>query len=136
MAFVIVAITIAIIQIVQILFPSFAQFGLGDTTKELEIRNGLLRYRFTTIYYTTFALFYFWNKYIIRRNVFFLLMFFLFIISDYLYLTRQYMAGMFVAILFTMFFVQDRGSKRMTFVLVMAFIFLLISYSDSLLSFL
>lgn len=59
MAFVVVAVAIAIIQIGQILFPAFAQFGLGDMTKDLEIRNGILRYRFTTIYYTTFALFYF-----------------------------------------------------------------------------
>ena len=135
MAFVVVAVAIAIIQIGQILFPAFAQFGLGDMTKDLEIRNGILRYRFTTIYYTTFALFYFWNKCIARRNVFFLFMFFLFVISDYLYLTRQYMAGMFVAILFSMFFIKDRTTKRMTFILVMAFVFLLISYSDSLLSF-
>ena len=134
-AFVVVAVAIAVIQIVQILFPSLALFGLGDTTKDLEIRNGLLRYRFTTIYYTTFALFYFWNKCIIRKNVFFLFMFFLFVISDYLYLTRQYMAGMFVAILFSTFFIKDRTTKRMTFILVMAFVFLLISYSDSLLSF-
>ena len=134
-AFVIVAIAIAVIQIVQQLFPSLALFGLGDTTNELEIRNGLLRYRFTTIYYTVFALYYFWNKCIDRRNLFFLFMFFLFVISDYLYLTRQFMAGMFVAILFSMFFIKDRKTKRMTFLLLMAFIFLLISYSDSLLSF-
>lgn len=134
-AFVIVAIAIAVIQIVQQLFPSLALFGLGDTTNELEIRNGLLRYRFTTIYYTVFALYYFWNKCLERRNLFFLFMFFLFVISDYLYLTRQFMVGMFVAILFSMFFIKDRKTKRMTFLLLMAFIFLLISYSDSLLSF-
>lgn len=134
-AFVIVATVIAVIQIVQQLFPSLALFGLGDTTNELEIRNDLLRYRFTTIFYTAFALYYFWNKCIERRYFFFLFMFFLFVISDYLYLTRQFMAGMFVAILFSLFFIKDRTTKRKTFVLLMAFIFLLISYSDSLLSF-
>lgn len=134
-AFVIVATAIAVIQIVQQLLPSLALFGLGDGTDDLEIRNGLLRYRLSTIYYTAFALFYFWNKCIVRRSVFFLLMFFLFVVSDYLYLTRQFMIGMLVAILFSMFFIKDKTTKRMTYVLVVAFTFLLISYSDTLLSF-
>lgn len=86
-AFSIIAIAIVCIQIIQQLIPSIALFGLGDTTHDLEIRNNLLRYRFTTIYYTTFALFYYWDKAVSQRKFFFLFVFLLFVVSDYLYLT-------------------------------------------------
>lgn len=134
-AFVIVAVAIAGIQIVQQLVPSIALFGVGDMTKDLEIRNNLLRYRLTTIYFTAFALFYYWNKTISQRNIPCVLMFLLFAVSDYLYLTRQYMAGMAVALLFSIFYIKDKKTKRITCVIILVIAYVIAVNSDSLLAF-
>lgn len=134
-AFSVVALCIASIQIIQQLIPSIALFGLGDTTKDLEIRNGLLRYRFSAIFYTSFALFYYWNKFINKRNLFFLVLFLLFALSDYLYLTRQYIAGMAVALLFSVFFIKDKTSKRLALLMIILIAYLIFENSDSLLSY-
>lgn len=131
----IIALVIAFIQIFQQFFPSTAMFGLGDTTNELEIRNGILRYRLTTIYYTTFAMFYFWSKAVNNRSQLSLSLFILFAISDYLYLTRQYILGMAVALIFSYFYIKDYKTKRMTFILILITSCVIVYNSDSLLSF-
>ena len=63
------------------------------------------------------------------------MLFFLFAISDYLYLTRQFLAGMAVAIGFSFFFIKDKSTKRLAFLLIVALVYVIIQYSDTLLDY-
>lgn len=130
-----IAFAIAVIQIVQQVNPSIAEFGLGDVTKNLEIRNGLLRYRFSAIFYTTIALFFYWEKTLISKNKLYFVLFLLFAVSDYLYLTRQYLAGMAIAIGFSLFYIKDKSSKRLALLLIIVLVYVIIQYSDTLLDY-
>ena len=130
-----VAIGIVVIQIFQQLNPSMAMFGMGDGTKDLEVRNGLLRFRFSTIYYTTIALYFYWERAVNSTNKFYAVLFLLLAVSDYLYLTRQYMAGMVVALVFSLFYVKERSAKRVSFLFIALILSILIYHSETLLDY-
>ena len=130
-----IAIAIAVIQIVQQVNPSIAEFGLGDVTKSLEVRNGLLRYRFSAIFYTAMALFFYWEKTLVSKNKLYAVLFLLFTVSNYLYLTRQYLAGIAIAIGFSLFYIKDKSTKRLALLLIVVLVYVIILYSDSLLDY-
>lgn len=130
-----VAIGIAIIQIVQQLNPDMAMFGTGDGTKDLEVRNGLLRFRFSTIYYTTIALYFYWERTVTSKNKLYAALFLLLAVSDYLYLTRQFIAGMIVALAFSLFYVKNKSVKRYTSLFIALIVSILIYHSEVLLSY-
>lgn len=130
-----VAIGIVVIQIVQQLNPSIAVFAIGDDTKELDVRNGLFRFRFSTIYYTTIALYFYWERTVTSKNKFYAALFLLLAISDYLYLTRQFLAGMIVALASSQFYVRSKSVKRYTFLLIALIASILIYHSESVLDY-
>ena len=130
-----VAIGIVVIQIVQQLNPSMAVFAIGDGTKELDVRNGLFRFRFSTIYYTTIALYFYWERTVTSKNKFYAALFLLLAISDYLYLTRQFLAGMIVALASSQFYVRSKSVKRYTFLLIALIASILIYHSESVLDY-
>lgn len=82
------------IQIFQLMFPEKAIFGVYDyneiASDNIALqRNDLFRFRIGTAMLSLFALYFFWTKMIERFTIFRTLFFLIFMISVYLYLTRQ-----------------------------------------------
>jgi len=101
------------IQLVQVIVPDWAVFGIdlegryghGDIA---EVRNGIYRFRLDGIYFITiFCLYYYWNKVCARLSVRNVVLFSIFLCSLYLYLTRQIIFATMVTLLCTRFFVNS-----------------------------
>lgn len=92
----IVGFIILAIQVLQIIFPDSAVFGVfneGDyargATDVAEERNGIFRFRLESYMITLFCLFYYWHGLLSRRNLKYLVYFLLFAISLYFNLSRN-----------------------------------------------
>lgn len=105
-AFTILGLAIFFIQIIQIIMPEWAIFGVDKNDRIIEVRNGIPRFRLETYFITILCLYYYWNKMCVKLSVRNIVLFSIFLCSLYLYLTRQLIFATLVTILCTRFFVN------------------------------
>lgn len=134
-SFVVVGIIVFIIQIIQQIFPENAIFGLSildGEVKEVEIRNGLYRYRLISVYFITMlCVFYYWQQLLLRvsrKNIFMLC---LFLISMYLFLTRQIMFSVGISLLLSFILIKNRKAKKWSIIGIIFISILLFFFYDS-----
>lgn len=122
-AFTILGLAIFVIQIVQIITPEWAVFGINKNDEIIEMRNGIPRFRLETYFITILCLYYYWNKMCVRLSVCNIFLFIIFFCSLYLYLTRQLIFASLVTILCTRLFVNSSkvNIKVVCIILVLAF---------------
>lgn len=135
-----IAIAIAVIQLVQQLLPSHAIFGIegedeADVAANMEhrMRNGLYRFlmHFNGIF--TFPLLYYaWSKIRQKQSVKYITLFVLMLVSAYLTLTRQVMVVVLASLMISVFILKEKANKKLTFVLCAAFVLALFNNFDSL----
>lgn len=108
---VVVGLVIFAIQVFQQLYPQYAVFGIYDEERSMrnnyelvEERNGLMRFSLGGVNITLMCMYYYWGKILERRSVKNLLIFALFILSMYLFLTRQIIFSSILAFLSTLLF--------------------------------
>ena len=137
--FLTLAIVVAIIQIVQQIFPSKALFGIfSDQNLDwgkgniVEVRNGLNRYRIGTTSVTLLCMYYFWAKLMIKRSKGTLFMFVLMLLSLYLYLTRQLLVFSALTLILS-FFMIDNTQKRLLYICLISIMCIIIYNFSSLL---
>lgn len=137
----VIALLIAVIQIVQQFSPTSAIFGIANgesideiaATMERTMRNGL--YRFTMHYNGAFTLpilYYFWSRVRNRmsgRNVFY---FVLMLVSIYLMLTRQVMVVTLAGIVISLMLLKDKTKASTTIFAVILLTGLLLFNFESL----
>lgn len=113
-----------LIQVAQILNPHTVYFGI-DQERELETRNGILRYRLDVcFYFTIFCVLYFWSKFVSQRKMLYLMLFFVFFVSIYLYLARQILFVVLVTIILSsLYSSQGKNVKK-----ALLFLALIIGY--------
>ena len=128
-----------VIQIIQLLFPSSAVFGISHEMNSLgdyvEIRNGINRYRLDIYFESMLCLFFYWNKYIKQGKTFYLIFVFIFLFSIYIYLSRQLIFVSIFGLVFSYFFIYR---KKVTFwvnILIIVSVFLVLHYSSVLFDF-
>lgn len=127
---------IFIIQIVQQLFPSIAVFGIYNPDNETvndaiaEIRNGLYRYRIIGISFTLLCLYYYWARICNKIKFKDVILFLMFWVSMYLFLTRQVMFATLVTLTLSSFFISNAKKRYAILALTSILIIVLIIYSD------
>lgn len=130
-----VGLVVLFIQIFQQLFPSVATFGINDPEKGnyfsdiANVRNNLYRFLLPTYQLTLVCMFYWWSRLLDGRNVKTLVLFCCFVISMYLYLTRQVIFSAIATLAITPFFMinkttNKRAGRTITFLLVVVVILL------------
>lgn len=131
--FVFIGMITFLIQIVQILNPHTVYFGI-DEERELETRNGILRYRLDVcFYFTIFCVLYFWSKFILQRKMLYLILFFVFFVSIYLYLARQILFVVILTIILSsLYSSQGKNVKKALFFFVLIFVYILYLNADRL----
>lgn len=132
---------ILIIQVVQQFSPGSAIFGVKSYLEEntllsaqadIEQRNGLYRFRISGTILTVLSFCYFWQKILKKRTPINILLFALFAVSIYLYLTRQRMLSAVGMCIFSVFLMgKSKFSGRFKYlILVLIFLFVIYSFSD------
>lgn len=133
-------IIVFIIQIIQIIFPEHALFGLDfeyqyKTGDIAETRNGLYRFRFDFDFYIAFVcLFFYWGKFISTNSLRSLLIFIIFYTSIYLFLARQIFFCATIPVVFSLFYCGNKKKKLLSFVVIFFFIVLISAYHNQLFS--
>ena len=127
---------IFIIQIVQQLFPSIAVFGIYNPDNETvndaiaEIRSGLCRYRIIGISFTLLCLYYYWARICNKIKFKDVILFLMFLVSMYLFLTRQVMFATLVMLTLSSFFISNAKKRYAILAITIILITVLIIYSD------
>jgi len=136
--FTVFALAVFFIQVFQTIFPETAVFGTDDTDTDLKdagiasMRNGLYRFRLETYFFTLPCLYYYWNRLLSRLNLRDFLLFSIFLISTYLYLTRQIMAATAIALSCSYLFIKNSKAKIHIILLAGVFGFILLQFADDL----
>lgn len=139
----VVAFCILILQVFQQMLPSHAVFGVTNfndeaatlsATDNIEVRNGFYRYRISGILFTIMAMCYAWQNVLRKRNVKNIVLFLLFAVSMYLFLTRQYMIATVGMCVFSVFLIGKSSltSKFKYLVPIALLLFVLYMFSDAL----
>ena len=129
----IIALTILCIQIFQQLFPSIAIFGAGSSLnilegKEVEIRNGLYRFRLGNNNIFCFPILYYaWSKFMSKKTLKDLLLICLMLISTYLLLTRQILATTLITLIIGIFYNKKSNKSTYFFILFIGILLLVIN---------
>lgn len=130
-----ISLIIFIIQVVQQIFPGMAVFGVftqeshgGETFAE--IRNGLFRYRLSGSLFVLFCLYYYWAKLLDKISIKNVIIFLIFFISMYLFLTRQIMFATIATLALSSFFVTNKKSRFIFIAITAIFVGLIFIYSD------
>lgn len=118
-SFVFIGIIVLFIQIIQQFFPDSAIFGIRDVNSpmsdgfdKVEIRNGLHRYRLMSVYFITMlCVFYYWQRLLVKRTRKDIFMFLAFLVSIYLFLTRQIMFSVGMTLLLSFVFTNNKRMK-------------------------
>lgn len=126
------------IQLLQQMNPSIAVFGIvtDDSIYRgnvAEIRNGLYRFRIGTTVCTLLSLYYFLQRWLMKKTLMDSVLLLVFLSSMYLYLTRQIMISTIVTIVFSMFFVQTSIPKKRKIGIIVSVCLVILSlwsYSD------
>ncbi len=131
--FVLIALITFVIQVVQILYPNTVYFGI-DEERELETRNGILRYRLDVcFYFTIFSVLYYWSKFVQQRKILYLILFFIFFVSIYLYLARQILFVVLVTIILSSLYSSaGRNVKKALFFFALILAYILYMKADQL----
>ncbi len=117
--FFIISLFIVIVQIVQqFTYPSIYFGGwneyqmeiLNKTEVDIEIRNGIYRFRIMGYSYTFIMLIIFWTLNRIKTNVSLVMLVGIMLVSIYLTLTRQIIISTIITLLYSLFFV-NKGTK-------------------------
>lgn len=126
-----------IIQVYQQILPSKAIFGiynentLGYETDNIaSIRNNLYRFRLGTSLFTIFCTYYYWDQFRQKIDIKNFILFIIFLVSIYLYMTRQLMISTIITLCFSIFYIRNikiRISVILTIILLMIILFY---YSD------
>lgn len=127
-----VALTFVFIQIFQQFMPSKAMFGVSASGLELEVRNGISRFRMGNMEPALIMLFYAWCLLLKKFRQKYLLMFILMALSVYLTLTRQLMATTLATILLSVIFWGKSQNKVRQYVALSIFVLGLYLYKDTL----
>lgn len=128
----IVAIISSMIYIFQqLLYPYVYLFNSLQSYDDVEIRQGLYRFRlFQLNPYIFFSFYYYLWKFLETKNLDNLGKAVLFIVAIYLTLTRQIYFCIFIPALFYQFFKKDNVSYKLLFSLITGFILLYIVYQN------
>lgn len=128
-----------VIQVYQQLNIDKASFGVFSPTSvqyqwhgKAAMRHGLYRFRLDHVYYISYlCYFYFWDKFLHKLDLRYLIFAALFLISIYLYLTRQILFVTLLASLISFMFVRGARDKGLSFILIFCmFIYLLYNGAD------
>lgn len=128
------------IQVFQQFYPENALFGISsdDTLFHGDIaekRNNLYRFRIGSSFITLFALYYYWEKWLIKKSIKNSILLVSFLVSIYLYLTRQTIFATVVTLVLSSLFLQPRVGRKNK-VMIIASVVLLVGviyyYSDTL----
>lgn len=134
--FTILGLIVFIIQGVQILYPQQAIFGIYDEdvasyrNEIAEIRNGLYRYNLPTYFITLFCLYYYWGQLVQRFSLKKFLLFSIFLVSMYFYLTRQILFATIVTLGLSFVFINNKKTKWVTLLVSIILFIALFSFSD------
>lgn len=99
----------------------FPVFGLDYEMESGEIgeRNDLARYMVGTYFVAVLCVYYFWSRIIKKFNIFAAVMLAVFLVSVYLYLTRQLMIAIALSALLSIFILGDRKKQIAAFMLIL-----------------
>ena len=112
--------TLFFIQLIQQTLPSSAIFGTGSEEgdsvdamiKGLEKRNGFYRFRLGAYMVTLFCMYYSWTRFLINKSTKRFLIFFCFLFSMFMFLTRQLMLASAIGLFSTFLFAKANISKK------------------------
>jgi hypothetical protein len=110
-----VAVTFVVINLVQqFSYPRYVFFGLSDggETYDIEIRNGLYRFRVEGVLYAFIPFFYFFSRIIKKFNIKYLSYMLICFAGIFVSLTRQYYAAAIIPLFFTPLFVKSTFHRR------------------------
>ena len=126
------------IQIVQLLYPQSAVFGIYDEGIRqsrhvmVEIRNGIYRFRLETYFFTLFCLYYYWNRLLAKLTLRNIALFSVFLASTYLYLTRQIMIAVVITLMCSYLFIKNTKARVVSIMLIGILSLVLLQYSSEL----
>lgn len=137
------ALMIFIVQVVQQLNPEGAIFGVAsnpddvqyiNSENEIEVRNGLYRFRISGTLTTIVAMCYYWQSLLKKKDFKSLLFFLIFSASLYLTLTRQYIfAGLGMCVCSFFLMGNRKMSTKFTYIIpILLFLFLIYQFRDAL----
>lgn len=133
-----IGLCIFIIQIFQQFFPGMAVFGVynadndGNSEVMVEIRNGLYRYRLSGVFFVIFCLYYYWTKLLNKITIKNIVIFTLFFVSMYLFLTRQIMFATLLTLSLSSFFITNKKRRFIILIITIIFVGVIFIYSDAL----
>ena len=127
------------IQIIQQFIPDSAIFGINDMSnieadysQKVEIRNGLYRYRLMSVYFISMlCTFYYWQQILLRKSRTNLLLFCIFLLSTYLFLTRQIIFSVGISLLLSFFLTKNKRAKKWSVIGAFCIAILLYLFYDS-----
>lgn len=127
--FAFIAVSIYIIQ--QLFYPSFYLFDEKSDRDEVEIRNGLYRFRlFINTYFIFWALYFFTEQYFSYRKVKYFCFAFLMLVGVYLTLTRQIWFSIAIPLLFIPLLKENKLQIKMLFPLLICLIIAFVFFSN------
>lgn len=127
------------IQLVQILFPDIAVFGIYDPDSDAatweddvaEVRNGIHRYRIGSYAVTLVCMYYYWCRFLDNITPKRFLFFAIFFASMYFNLTRQIMAASLITLALSFLVRPSTFSQKIKYILgILIFGAIIYSYSD------
>lgn len=124
------------IQLIQQFVPDSSVFGVYDENRinlndsdVAEIRNGLYRFRLPGFFVVLFCLYYYWQNLLKKFEAKHFFLFFCFLCSIYLTLTRQIIFATFVTLIVSFFFKDNKAKRYFPIVVIFISIFLCL-FSD------
>lgn len=142
--FIVLALCVFVVQVLQQFYPSSALFGIPSpdsdeaqtmtTTDYIEERNGLYRYRTGTTIITIIALCYTWQKVLKKVSIKNFIFFGAMAASMYLLLTRQYMIATIGMCVFSVFLTgKTKVTSKIKYLIPIALLlFVLYMFQDAL----
>ena len=137
-AFTILGLVIFLIQIFQLIFPEAAIFGVEKKTSDFygyiitDSRNNMFRYRMESYMITIFCLYYYWTRALRKPTLRNVVLFAVFAISLYLYLTRQIIFSVLVTLLLSLILSKEVNLKVKIILILGAVFFLGFKFSGAL----
>lgn len=134
--FTLAGLCIFVIQIFQLAFPNNALFGIFDPDESrsdvASMRNGIYRFMIGGVFFTLFCLYYYWSKLCEDFKMIRLLMCAVFLISMYLFLTRQIMFATIITLVLSSFFVKNKKIRQYVMLSSILLCIILVIYSETL----
>lgn len=134
--FTIAGLCIFVIQIFQLAFPQNAVFGTFDPDESrsdvASMRNGIYRFMIGGVFVTLFCLYYYWSKLCEGFKMTRFLMCTVFLISMYLFLTRQIMLATIITLVLSSFFVRNKKIRQYVMLSSILLCIILVAYSETL----